>query len=132
MKSKTNQWYNELKSKHPNTPINLYNRRICRILNVREPQIDRNKELTIPEGPTDDDVSLDSDTQGAVDRSGLGDQAERVHPRRDVREHPVVVAGEEGVLGVAVHRGKSEKETKEMIHEKCFLPKKKKKTFLLG
>ena len=90
----------------------MYHRRICRILNVYEPQIDRNQELTIPEGPTDDDVSLDSDTQGAVDRSGLGDQAERVHPRRDVREHPVVVAGEEGVLGVAVHRGKSEKETK--------------------
>ena len=110
----------------------MYHRRICRILNVREPQIDRNKELTIPEGPTDDDVSLDSDTQGAVDRSGLRDQAERVHPRRDEREHPVVVAGEEGVLGVAVHRGKSEKETKKMMNEKCFLPKKKKKTFLLG
>ena len=135
MKSKTNQWSNKLKPENTNKPLTLYQQStdvLKRTLNVREPQIHRNKELTIPEGPTDDDVSLDSDTQGAVDRSGLRYQAERVHPRRDEREHPVVVAGEEGVLGVAVHRGKSGKETKKMIHEKCFLQKKKKKTFLLG
>ncbi len=69
----------------------------------------RSAKPFLPEGPADDDVSLDGDAERAVDGARLGNDAHGVHNRGDVWEDALVVEREERVLGEPVHGGQAER-----------------------
>ena len=57
----------------------------------------------LPQRPTNNDVSFDSDSQGAINRSSLGRQTDGVNPWRDVRKNLVKVPARKIVFGVAIN-----------------------------